>query len=507
MVVVGGNYLKYLFFNPLTLWHTHLARELQLIKSLSEEVSSESIHYIVCNRGMYSCSPNIHNLYMTCFKCSSIRKKLNIFFLKELKLKKVWYEKFEFSLNISKQLLKDCNSIEDFKKIKFNNVNVGREALSTLISYFRNPSIEFENDNKILLTKLLMTSVNTIFFLNKLFKEYSYDTVFVPNGRVTPTRTIFELCQLNNVRCIIYEVGNNLNYYELYKNEMVHKFGSNEKRIEEFWVKSNESLDKKIQIGSTFFIEKAKGNDEFSYINNQERGSLPFGWNKLKKNISIFTSSDDEYASISEDWDQKLYKNQYEGITKIISSLLEYKSFVTDCHIYIRMHPNLTDVHNYETDSIRNLEFPSVTVIQPEEKIDTYAVLMESDVILTFGSTIGIEAVFWGKVSLLASPAIYSKLFNDIMPETHDQLINLLMSEQFPFKDKTQALKYVYYYASFGQYLKDCKIISLKEVYFKGKNLESCLGIKFWLVDFIYKLSENILGKNMLLRLKMKLGL
>ena len=66
-------------------------------------------------------------------------------------------------------------------------------------------------------------------------------------------------------------------------------------------------------------------------------------------------------------------------------------------HFYLRIHPNLTNVHFEYREKLLALEeiYPNITVIDAPSPISTYALMDVADKIIVFGSTAGAESVFW----------------------------------------------------------------------------------------------------------------
>ena len=84
-------------------------------------------------------------------------------------------------------------------------------------------------------------------------------------------------------------------------------------------------------------------NDKASYVKNQKKDFLPNQWDKKKKNIIFFTSSDDEYEVLGDQYKKLLYENQTNAILKIANSFIS-KVAKSDYHLWIRMHPNMANI-------------------------------------------------------------------------------------------------------------------------------------------------------------------
>ncbi len=80
----------------------------------------------------------------------------------------------------------------------------------------------------------------------------------------------------------------------------------------------------------------------------------------------------------------------------------------------------------------------------------TYRLMRSCEKVLTFGSTTGIEAVYWGRPSVLAGMSYYREMDATYNPNTHDELVQLLRADLAP-RAQLPALKYGFYQATFGR--------------------------------------------------------
>jgi hypothetical protein len=55
-----------------------------------------------------------------------------------------------------------------------------------------------------------------------------------------------------------------------------------------------------------------------------------------------------------------------------------------------------------------------------------------ADQVVTFGSSVGIEAVFWGKPSILLGPCFYQDLGGTYQPKSLDEAVELISKRQMP---------------------------------------------------------------------------
>ena len=156
-----------------------------------------------------------------------------------------------------------------------------------------------------------------------------------------------------------------------------------------------------------------------------------------KKKIAIFNSSEDEFMAIGGSWEEnRLFKNQYEGLTFI-------SNYAKDHNIifYLRIHPNLRGTQKSYLEKLLALKSDNFVVIPPESKISTYNLMYNCDAIITFGSSIGVEATYWSKPSILLGNCFYRHLNITYNPTSTKELITLIESDLEPIDNKLGCLK------------------------------------------------------------------
>jgi hypothetical protein len=170
--------------------------------------------------------------------------------------------------------------------------------------------------------------------------------------------------------------------------------------------------------------------------------------------------------AISQDSSSQLFKDQLSGLLYIRDSLQKNDKV----YVYLRMHPNLSNVSNPYVDSTLDLEGNNFYIIPPESRISTYKLLDKCAVAITFGSTVGVEATYWGKPSILIGNSFYKELDVTYNVETPQQLIQYIMDIPAP-KEKQGAFMYGYYEATYGTQYKHYQPIDLLTGTFKHLHL------------------------------------
>ena len=117
---------------------------------------------------------------------------------------------------------------------------------------------------------------------------------------------------------------------------------------------------------------------------------------------------------------------------------------------YVRMHPNLANAENKTKQQMLELDSPNLTIIAPTDPCDTYQLMRAADVVVTFGSSVGIEAVFWNKPSVLLGPCMYQHLPGTIQPKNHEEAVEQIGCRYLKPQDRIGALKYGHWFQTHG---------------------------------------------------------
>ena len=502
--------MKQLFYKPFWIGNPNPAI---LINEMENELQKgNDVIVIGCNGELINgCIHNPIRSKLTCNSCKYFRKKDLSLLSKKVKVHSI----VDFINDKDYRLKKEWkySNAEDIKQIKYKGVDLGSSALSAYIQLTRNQSPKITKRFKEYFDEFLNAgALITDAFLNAV-DEIKPDTVGIFNGRIHTRRPILNICQQKGIECNVYEhtgfLGENECKQLVFKNCLPQDTDFITKTIYQTWDEADLPEEKKIEIGTEFYEKKRKGKnvDDRSYIKKQIENLLPKDWDSSKRNITIFNSSDDEFASLGEEWEYKLSESRL----KTIIELLEHFKDNANIYFYLRVHPNLTNVkYKYVTDLQILKAFKNLTIIPPESTISSYSLLDASEKIITFGSTVGVEAVYAKKPSILLNTSLYVGLNITYFPNNHSELFKMIDDYLKP-KDILPALKYAFYRLYQGKKFKyfEPNPYIKREFYFKdkiffslNKNYREKMYNGFWpsMVNFL-KYKQHSLPKNFMLRI------
>lgn len=457
---------KILVVAPYAIWTPHLETDLEIIQNHIDK--GDDVTVLTCNASLLTCEPNPDHNFDRCLKCMGRMRSGLERLSKRVTVRSI--------LNLSVQDKNELKSVKkeykNTKKLKLANIDnydIGWAVFSSLVSRQRDPYPDISTkNNKRVVKRLLLNSIAVYRSIRNYLIDENYKTVYVVNGRFAILRAVLRAAQAEGVKCFIHDRGCDFNHYELYKNSLPHDIELRTARIR---VATKCAKQNDVQeLASRYYQERSQSIKQnwISHTANQEKGSLPDSWDLDKENIVIYTSSEDEFVSIGDEWKNNLYAKQSLALKKIASDLLPNRNI----QLYVRMHPNLKGVDNSDIRDTLGIQFDNLEIITPDNPVDSYTLLKKADKVLTFGSTMGIEAVFWGVPSILAGVSFYKNLGGTYNPSNHEEVMDLLRHPNLQKKDKEAALMYGYYQKTRGIRFNYFKGTDVWDGFFKGERIE-----------------------------------
>ncbi|CAN6134402.1 hypothetical protein MCEKH37_01191 [Methylophilaceae bacterium] len=408
-------------FSPFALWSPHFETELEIIQIHLDR--GGDVLMLSCNGKLKICEPNPEHDFKVCAMCKS-RFNSGVRWLNS---SKVSVEPF-FSLTKEQQRIvrrlngRTWNDISEVKSFSIDGVDIGLSAISSVVSQVRDsePNVEEHQD---IIKKHIDTSASVYFSLKNKIGKKNIDSMLIFNGRFSSLRPLLRLAQQHGTPISVHERGGTEARYSLTKNTYPHDLKVIKDEVELIYHNSIMPEIEKYKIASAWFEERKAGAHNDSFARYQQNGLLPEKFNIEVINLIIFNSSEDEFLAI-EEWKNPHYSDQNEAIIKLLDDIKDEERI----HVYLRVHPNLKDLNNTQTRGIELIKrkYKNFHVISAESPVSSYALIDLADIILTYGSTVGIEASYAGKTSILMGRAIYEDLNVCIKPETHKELILIL---------------------------------------------------------------------------------
>lgn len=421
----------------------------QLDEAIGLSRNGDKVYYLNCDDTIGGCMENPFFDKAWCRVCMYFQRNRNKKFLPH-DVEQHWIGEFitaELRQTID-QITFKYNSISEFKCLKYRMIDIGMGALSTYISLTRNIDPELNFDMRRYLNALLRQQILLVEVLEKIFQVNRPDFIIFHNGRFAQYRPVLNLAQKYHLNYWCTEsliMANGEIRKNYYLNDIPHSVGANQKKYNDMWIKWAINPVQREKIARSFFENRrnAMYAGDRIYTLHQKLGQLPEHWDDNKENIVIFNSSEDEYCAVSEEYDKAaLFPSQLIGI----KAILEHYRGDKKKHFYLRIHPNLINVIYKYHSELYKMSYENLTVIPANSPISTYTLLDKADKIIVFGSTVGIEASYWGKPVICLTCALYKLMNIAYFPQNMIELWKYLDISDLPPLYNENVLKYGLFY-------------------------------------------------------------
>jgi len=440
----------------------HMEADLELAKKLRKEGNKVTI--VRCTGQLRSCLVNPNHNKWICASCiSKYDKAIRLAELGEVEIITLPITNTAYDF-----LPKSFENIEQLKAYRFKGMDAGVAVASTLIGRFnKDHKFDTVKYRSAVATELSMW-IDICLALEKMLLERKPDAVYFFNGRFSSLHPLKSLCIRDNITFYTHERGGILNKYIVRKNAMPHNIEYTIQEINDLWIKGKNDKE---EIGSKFFEDRRNRviQSWISFTEFQKEGLLPQGFDSRKKNIAIFNSTMEEYEGMA-DWQNPIYKDDNEGIRQVLESFKDEKDFM----FYLRVHPNLKFLRNSQINEILEMgrKYKNVCLIGASETQDSYALMESVDKVITLGSTMGAEATYWNKVSILLGKSMYMNLDICYEPSTHSEVVTLIKNENLQPKPKENAIKYGYWELEKGEWFETFQQLDVYKMTCKGQVIE-----------------------------------
>lgn len=339
----------------------------------------------------------------------------------------------------ARRLLQDCPDTAALTRLAYERFpDVGWAVLSSVVEVTKNPFASLQANRK-LFEEFLASALLVYELTLRAIRDFAPDAVALFNGRFASTRPVFAAARAAGVRTLIHERGCDKDHYWV-ASEPIHDPDYVQRCIREFWRPELAAAGEDFFAGRRQRVERSW----HSFTKGQEAGRLPPAMRDDGKWVAFFTSSEDEYVAIGDQYANRAFPAQIDALRAVAAVAAEQPRR----RLCVRVHPNLASKSAQQIAFWREVDIPGALIVGPEEKFDSYAILDRADVVCSYGSTVGIEATYWGKPSLLLGRSIYDRLGATFNAESVQDIRSFLADPTvFP---RLGALMYGAFFARFG---------------------------------------------------------
>lgn len=316
------------------------------------------------------------------------------------------FHKIVISRNLDYSYLNyQVKNFKNFRNIKWKNTSVGMAISSFIITFTKdsNPNLK---KHKYLIQNLFLTYQQIFNTLENLKMYKESDVLWVWNGRTFHERAVVEFANAHSIELKYMELGGDGIYQDrwILLDHSPHNRILNQNHILNHYRDTSFNLP---AIYNWFAKQHSGGTNHFSK-NFIEDPNL-----QLLDNLFVFfSSSDDEVAAISTDW-ESAWGDQLVAV----KALIKYFENKPELNFIIRVHPNQKNKSRSDRNKWKalNSKARNIKIIDFDSKVDSYQLLSLAVGVITYGSTVGVESAFLRKPSALLSHA----LWDIIIPHTY----------------------------------------------------------------------------------------
>jgi len=457
-----------LFTGLYPMWHYHFSSELDIIQKHIE--LNQNVTLLVCDGVLHACEANPDHVLAHCLRCIGIRNH-------GLSLLSSRIHILPLIDDHNTKLRTHFLNINDLKEYHVDQFDVGMAVYSSLVDYSNevlpDPKVHAEH-----IKKLITDAVDTYTSALNYLKKNKYDLVYIFNGRYAAARAWVRACEKHGVRFRIHERAGKHDRYTQLENSYLHDTSIYASLINKHWDECAD-ITSRYREASEFFEERPKGRlgTWHSFVTDQDKEISDIQTNPELKQYIIFSSTESEFSATEDFYKPLLFERQLEAIGRIAKYISLNLKHV---RLTLRVHPNSKSDKDRWWESPSLTEIEKLIIIPPESKISSYQLLNIANLVITLGSSIGVEATYWGKTSILFGQAYHRGIKAVYEPNDYGQLWQMLENPPPPLPVEG-ALKYGYYFRTAGEPFSNIEPVNYYTLKFKGEILEAPQTVHQWL--------------------------
>lgn len=444
----------------------HFETQLELMED--HGAAGDEVVYVSCDRALSHCDANPSNDALFCRACVGKRRNG----LKVLRHPpRVILLSAVLQAEDGQNIQSRFESQQALLEHHCDDFDCGEAVTSSLLSHLRTiyPDFPAQAD---FVARAMTSTVRLYRASRRLLSQEQPERVYFFNGRAATGRCFLRACQHENIAFFTHERGSTIDSYMLIENTVPHDVDYRNAEIKHHW-EANPDTAEKQQIAEQFYARMRKGKlayRETNYLKDQISGETPEVWRKHSPRLVLFSSTETERAALSGFYSRRIYSSLADMLTRIVPDL---KARGFNGVFVLRMHPNSQDEYEHLLPHLAPLQdIDFLHIIPPREKVDSYALLDSADAVMVVTSTLGMEATYSGVPSVSLERSNYDLLGSTYSPNTHEEVIDLLMRE-LPPMDRLGAEMYGYYTLTFGQKFKYITMKGQNKASFHGKKIRA----------------------------------
>ena len=194
------------------------------------------------------------------------------------------------------------------------------------------------------------------------------------------------------------------------------------------------------------FFEGRRQPRKNRFVKGQKKDFIPPSAEGFEKKVTFFLSSQDEFESLGEEW-----QSPFSDYATVID---QFCAAHPDYLFCVRFHPNQADIASDIVTPFRQIAgHKNLQIYYPNDTANTYELIDWSDIVVTFGSTVTVEACWMRKPVILLGPSFYDEIDVSYTPATIEEA-HQLVRKQLACKDRANAARFASYFLTDGDSLR-----------------------------------------------------
>ena len=402
---------RVLFYSPYGEWSLHSLYEITLGHAL--QLRDAEVKFIGCDRIFSDCDVHWENTSPRTADTCQLCHETQIQIFNKLGMPIDWIGPYISSEH--RESVKQWSAglaDTDLMAASYQELPLGAWVESSVHSHFRMRYLDLEDKRVATAYRSYLTSAALAWHgLTAIFDDFKPQVLFMLNGRFFSHRIAYEIAQSRKVRVYCHERGRQDDTLRIFDNETSLTFNT----LMDSWEQwRDQSLSKaELEITDRVFEERAHGkNTGWKSFVLQDRGDwetlrASIGLSTGQKLVTLFTSSDDE-AGVSDAW-KPVIIDQMAWVSRVMAYLGDKPEF----KLVVRIHPNTAGVVGENRQFLDRLAElmegapDNVHFVMPGDKVNSYQLIDMSSAVLVYFSSLGLEAPFAGKQTLIASKGLF----------------------------------------------------------------------------------------------------
>ncbi len=251
----------------------------------------------------------------------------------------------------------------------------------------------------------------------ELINRKRITSLAVFNGRFLHDRAAAAAAQTAGIPVLNYDLGGLQTNFDLTIDD-THDWDALQRRMLSLYDRWDPA--ERDELGSSWFLDRTEHRDPLNslFVEAQKIGSM-VDLPKDKKVVVYFSSSGDEISELDLDWND--FFGGQENALNLISKICAEDP---NTYFVVRSHPHKRHKPSHDVSEwMKTVEQAQPDLhLDPHSDVDSYSLMRKADLVITYGSTSGIEAAFAGKPVIVMGPSAYNILGAAKQVFTEDEL-------------------------------------------------------------------------------------